>query len=40
VNLGGAGDHVMQHIHEKNEEGRRERATLFDTSMEVNTKGI
>jgi GT2 family glycosyltransferase len=40
VNLGGAGDHVMQNIHKENEEGRRERAALFDTSMEVNTKGI
>jgi hypothetical protein len=40
VYLGGAGNHVMQNIHKKNKEGRRERAALFDTSMEVNTKGI
>ena len=40
VNLGGTRDHVMQHIHEKNKESGGERAALFDTSMEVNTKGI
>jgi hypothetical protein len=40
VNFGGAGDHVMQNIHKKNKKGRRERAALLDTSMEVNTKGI
>ena len=40
VNLGGARDHVMQNIHKKDKESGRERATLFDTSMEVNTEGI
>jgi hypothetical protein len=40
VNLGGARDHVVQNIHKKDKESGRERATLFDTSMEVNTKGI
>ena len=34
------GDHIMQNIHQEDKQGWRERATLFDTSVEINTKGI
>ena len=40
VNIGRASNHIVQNIHQQNEERWRERATLFDPRVEVNTKRV
>jgi fructose-specific phosphotransferase system component IIB len=40
VDFDGVGNHVVKNIHKKDEEGGRERAALFDPSVEVDTNRV